>query len=92
MVLGLRASQSEPSEKSILCVSEVQITGSTDDGVFPIICTKNARQYTKYYLRFLAHLPENPLAPTSTAICSSLTGRLESNNFRRRGQATRRRL
>jgi hypothetical protein len=55
------------------CVSDAQITGGADDGVFPVICTKNARQYTKYSLRFLAHLPENPLAPASTAICSSLT-------------------
>jgi hypothetical protein len=54
-------------------VSDEQITGGADDGMFFDICTKNARQYTKYYLRFLAHLPKNPLAPVSTAICASLT-------------------
>jgi hypothetical protein len=49
------------------------MTGGADDGVFPVICIKNARQYTKYCLRILAHLPENPLVPAFAEICSSLT-------------------
>jgi hypothetical protein len=61
-------------ENPVLISKRCTIASGADDGRFPVICNENARQNKPVIARaFDAHLPENLLAPASTAICAALT-------------------